>query len=304
MTSGQLSGVLPVFSTPFTADGSVDLGELATEIRWMREQGADGVVLGMVSEYLRLSDHEFASITKVACEASEAAPAVISVGAESTHHARERVRIATDLGAAALMAIPPLGVSLSDEQLFGYYSDLISEGGLPFVVQDASGYVGQPLTVSLQQRLLTAFPELVLFKPEAQPIAARVSALRDATKGQARIFEGTGGLALVDSYRRGIVGTMPGADICWAIVKLWAALLRGQDEVIYALNEPIVSLVSVQTSLDAFLAVEKHLLRRQGVLKSTAIRGPVGYELDAESRAEVDRLFDRLVRQTTAGTVD
>jgi 4-hydroxy-tetrahydrodipicolinate synthase len=45
-------------------------------------------------------------------------------------------------------------------------------------------------------------------------------------------------------------------------------------------------------NLDAFIAVEKHLLHRQGVFPSTRVRGPVGFRLDAETAAEVDRLFD------------
>jgi hypothetical protein len=52
--------------------------------------------------------------------------------------------------------------------------------------------------------------------------------------------------------------------------------------------------VALQTSLDAYLAVEKHLLVRQGVFRSPRVRGPVGYALDDATRAEVDRLFDRL----------
>lgn len=37
------------------------------------------------------------------------------------------------------------------------------------------------------------------------------------------IFEGSGGLALVDAYYRGIAGTMPGTDVPWAIVAFWQA---------------------------------------------------------------------------------
>ena len=43
------------------------------------------------------------------------------------------------------------------------------------------------------------------------------------------------------------------------------------------------------------MTIGKHLLVKQGVLKSTALRGPVGSSLDDDSRSEVDRLFDRLV---------
>ena len=53
-------------------------------------------------------------------------------------------------------------------------------------------------------------------------------------------------------------------------------------------------LVSLQTSLDSFVAVEKHLLVRQGVLPSDRMRGPAGGVLDAPGRDEVDRLADLL----------
>ena len=69
----------------------------------------------------------------------------------------------------------------------------------------------------------------MLFKPEAVPIGQNLSALRDATVGQAKIFEGSGGISLVDSYRRGIVGTMPGAEIIDAQIALWEALAKGDS---------------------------------------------------------------------------
>ncbi len=47
----------------------------------------------------------------------------------------------------------------------------------------------------------------------------------------------------------------------------------------------------MQNSLDAFLAIEKYLLVKQGVFQNTIVRGPVGYVLDEETRREVDRLF-------------
>ena len=50
----------------------------------------------------------------------------------------------------------------------------------------------------------------------------------------------------------------------------------------------------IQNSLDSFVAVQKHLLQRQGVIPATHSRGPVGYQLDATTEKAVDRLFDRL----------
>ena len=70
-----------------------------------------------------------------------------------------------------------------------------------------------------------------------------LSALRDATAGEARIYEGSGGVCLVDSYRRGIAGTMPGMEFLRGIVALWKALKRGDDTAIYRLYFPICALV-------------------------------------------------------------
>ena len=118
--------------------------------------------------------------------------------------------------------------------------------------------------------------------------------LRDATNGQAAVFEGSGGIALVDSFRRGIVGTMPGADLIDTLVALWRALQAGDDRRAYELSLPLSALVALQTGLDGFLAVEKYLLHKQGIFPNTLIRGPVAFRLDEETRREVDRLFAKL----------
>ena len=166
---------------------------------------------------------------------------------------------------------------------------------IPVIVQDASGYVGRPMSIALQARLLDAWgPERVLYKPEASPIGPRLTALREATGGRARIFEGSGGIALTESFRRGIAGTMPGADLIRGIVALWRALVAGDDDRTYALSFPISALVALQTGLDGFIAVEKYLLVKQGIFRNAVVRGPVGFTLDDETKAEVDRLFARI----------
>src|SRR5205814_8890060 len=139
--------------------------------------------------------------------------------------AEEYAKHAAGAGAHAVMAIPPVSIAIGEAELMRYYQRIIRAVELPVIVQDASGYVGRPMSIALQKRLLDEFGrDRVLFKPEATPIGPRLSELRDATNGRAKVFEETGGIALVDSYRRVIVGTMPGADLVRAIVALWRAL--------------------------------------------------------------------------------
>ena len=52
------AGVLPVLATPFNQDGDIDGAALASEIDFVIQHHAHGVVLGMVSEILRLSSEE------------------------------------------------------------------------------------------------------------------------------------------------------------------------------------------------------------------------------------------------------
>jgi len=295
MTTPQLSGVLPVFQTPYHDDETIDFDTLQREIEWLFERGADGVVMAMVSETLRLSTDERQSLAEHACRYGGAHRAtVISVGAESTHTAERLARHAADCGATALMAIPPVSIGVGDDEQLRYYERLLHAVSIPLIVQDASGYVGRPMSIALQTRLWREFHPRVLFKPEAVPIGQRLSELRDATNGQAAVFEGSGGIALVDSFHRGIVGTMPGADLIDAMVALWRALQAGDDRRADDISWPLSALVALQTGLDGFLAIEKYLLQKQGLFRNTLVRGPVAFRLDEETRREVDRLFDRL----------
>src|SRR5690606_28432216 len=154
--------------------------------------------------------------------------------------------------------------------LVKYYRRILEAVSLPVIVQDAIGYVGKPMPVPTQAALLEEFgPERILYKPEATPLGPNLSALRDDTCGRAKVFEGSGGITLVDSFRRGVVGTMPGADLIDGLVALWKALQTGEDSRIYPISQPLSALVALQTGLDGFLAVEKYLLVKQGVFKNT-----------------------------------
>jgi len=293
----KVRGVLPVFQTPYLDDESIDYATLERELDWLFERGSDGIVLAMVSEVLRLSSEERDELAKRACAlANGRGTSIISVGAESTAVTIRHARHAQEVGADAVMAIPPVAVALPESELCDYYSRLIQAIEIPVIVQDASGYVGRPMSIEMQANLLKEFgPERVMYKPEAEPIGPRLTELHEATGGNAAVFEGTGGIALVDSYKRGVAGTIPGADLIQALVPLWRALETGDEAKAAAIHEPLAELVGLQKSLDAFLAVEKHLLVRQGVFKNEIVRGPVGFKLDGETRATVDAAFDRLM---------
>lgn len=292
----NLAGVYPVISTPFTDDDEIDVEVLRHEVNWLIGCGVDGLTIAMVSEVLRLSEQERRTVAELTVAASDGrVPVITSVGAETTRMAVGYAKHAQEIGAAAVMAIAPMAVSLPDDQIANYFRQIIESIAIPVVVQDASGYLGRALPISLYVDLIDRYgADRVYVKPEASPIGPRLSALRDATAGRARVFEGTGGLMLVDSFSRGIVGTMPGAEMPWALVALWRALNDGDEQRVLEVNGLIAALVSLQTSLDSFIAVEKHMLVAQQVFTNTHRRQPVGFDLDEETLNHVNRLTEQL----------
>lgn len=294
----RLQGVLPIVHTPFLDDETIDVATLRREVDWAYAQGVDGMGTGMVSEILRLTFDERIALTQHLAEANAGRGAIfMAVGAESARQAERFAREAEKAGFDAVMAVPPVTMRLGEAMIIDYFRRLADAIAIPVIVQDASGYVGQAIPLGVYVSLLERYgPERIVFKPEAAPIGPNLSALRDATGGRARIFEGSGGILLVDSYRRGIAGTMPGMEVVDGIVALWRALDRGDDATAYRVYFPIAALIALQmqAGLDGFLAIEKHLLVQRGVFVNALRRRPYSWELDAETAAEVDRLWDEL----------
>jgi dihydrodipicolinate synthase/N-acetylneuraminate lyase len=291
-----LRGVLPVFQTPFKmVDDGIAWDELEHEIDWLFAHGAHGIVMGMVSEILRLSSEERDALARAVCRfAGDRGPVVIGVTAESTAQAVRYAQVATDAGAAALMCALPLAAAPLPDEVVRHIGALVQVSPLPIIVQDASGYVGHALSLDTVRRLEREFSGRVGFKPEAPPLGQRVSDILAVTEGRALIYEGSGGIALVEAFRRGIAGTMPGADVSWAIAALWTALCQGDDRRVQRLRGPLTALIALQGQLDSFVAIEKHLLVKQGVLRTAHMRGPRAYIPDQVTLADAEQLLEEL----------
>ena len=301
MKHTTLTGVLPIIQTPFDDDLQIDWETLAREVDWAFAAGINGFGTGMVSEVRTLSQQERSQYARKLVEFANArGPVFMSVTAENRTESLKLARDAEAAGCNAVMAAPPLNEALDAEGLFGYFAGLAESVAVPIIVQDASGYMGAAIPHSVYLRLLDKFDaERIVFKPEAPPNGPCISALRDATHGQAKIFEGSGGVYLIDSMRRGVEGTMPGMEMADAMVAVWRAMKRGDDETAYRIHLPLCSIVALQmqAGLDGFLAIEKHVLRRRGLFPNENRRNPIRWRIDPETAQEVDRLFDRLMRE-------
>ena len=292
----KLAGVFNVLQTPLTETDEIDEPVFAREIEWLLKCGIDGAVLAMVSEVLRFSAEDRRKQWQLVLKLIDGRiPVIASVGAESTYIATSLAKWAEIDGAAAVMATPPSAFATLSNEIRDYYVAIIESVKIPVIVQDASNYLGQPLDISLYVDLIDKYgAERVQFKPEAKPVKERLELLRDASGGRALVFEGQGGVDLLDTFPIGIVGTMPGAEVPWALVALFKALKEDDWDRARSIHAPLAKLISYQKTLDAYVAVEKYLLVKQGIFTSTRQRGPVGFILTDEMKVEIDVAFDQL----------
>lgn len=294
----NIDGILPILHTPFDHKDEIDSESLQREIDWAFEQGSNGVCSAMVSEILRLTSEERVELNRLIVELTNGRGSVVaSVGAESKKQAVFFAKAAVDDGCSAIMAIPPISTALPMSALQNYFSTLADAVPVPLIVQDASSYVGVSIPTDFYVRLLDQYgPQKILFKPEGAPIGPNISDLRDASEGRARMFDGSGGMLLIDAFRRGVVGTMPGIDLLDGIVVLWNALKNGDNETAYRVYFPICAIVSLQlqAGLDGFLAIEKYILVKRGLFTSDRRREPNSWSLDPETQSEIDRLLAML----------
>ena len=193
------------------------------------------------------------------------------------------------------MAIPPISAALPTDALRDYFVAIADSISLPILVQDASSYVGQAMSPQLYLDLLDRYgSDKVLFKTRSGPGRPQSLASAGSDPSRARVFEGSGGIMLVDNYRRGIVGAIPGMEFLPLVTGLWQALNESDEARIYQLYLPLCALVSLQlqAGLDGFLAIEKYVLHRNGLFATPRRRQPNSFELDAPTIDELERLLE------------
>lgn len=304
----QARGVYIIAATPFTDTGAVDLDGVDRLVAFYLERGVHGItILGMMGEANKLTADEAESVAlRFIRAAGGRVPVVVGVSAAALVSLVGLSRRAMDAGAAGVMVAPTPGLR-TDEQIYAYCERVIAELGpdIPVVYQDYPQSTGVPLSVPLWNRMVDAFPSLVMLKHEDCPGLAKLSRIRAEERRDGRrrmsILVGNGALYYLEELGRGADGAMTGFAFPEMLVGVHERFMAGDREGAAALFDAYLPLVRYEQQPGYGLAVRKEILRRRGALRTAFARYPAP-SLGSEGAAEIDLLLDRLRRRL--GEVD
>jgi 2-keto-3-deoxy-L-arabinonate dehydratase len=270
-----LSGLFPIVVTPFDQQGQVDWSSLDRLVDHLLAQGADGLGLfGNASEGYALLPEERVAMLKRIRARTPKTPLVVSSGQTGTAPAVALSKEAQDLGADALMVLPPYLLKPDGEGIYQYFAALSDAVSIPIMVQDAPLMTQVAMPAALLARMAKELRNVRSAKVEAPPTAPKIGQLKPLVDDDFAIFGGLNGQFLIEEFQRGAVGTMPSSDITWLYARVWKAMQQGDFQTAWRLFVPALPLIRYQLQPGLGVSAAKHNLVAAGVIQSATVRPP------------------------------
>ena len=273
MVDRTMRGVYPILAMPFDEKGRIDVEDLEHEVEFAIDSGVHGLGIAMGSEIFKLSeaDRDLAAKTVIG-QTRGRVKIVVNTGAPGTDLAIQYSRRAEELGADAVMVIPPTTVPTTAAQVREYYRRISDSINVPIFIQDIpDAQVPPPMAVQIARESENA----CYAKVECPPMPPRITEAKALGGDDLIVFGGAGGNFFLEELRRGSVGTMPACAIPDVFRKAWDLFQDGKDEEATAEFDrymPLLKQLGQALGINYYLT--KEVLRLRGIFKAAYVRHP------------------------------
>jgi 4-hydroxy-tetrahydrodipicolinate synthase len=239
----EFSGIWPMLYSFFREDGNLDRNAMRCQVQACLTQNIQGLaVLGLATEVHKLTSDEQLKILKWAVEDLQGRlPLAVTVSGPDASTQLQFAKKASDLGANWLILQPPSRRPLSEEECFDHFSEVMSSIQLPIAIQNAPEYLGVGLSIPKIIDLNQRHSHFKLLKGEGS--AVEVEQLVKALKSKMQVFNGRGGIELVDSLRAGCAGLIPAPELVDRQVQIYEFWRDGLAEEAEALQKEILPMI-------------------------------------------------------------
>jgi dihydrodipicolinate synthase/N-acetylneuraminate lyase len=297
MTENELFGVVPIIPTPFTEDEEIDEAALRRLIDFAIAGGIKAVCLpAYASEFYKLSDDEKLRVVKIAVE--HAAGRIKIVAQSNSPSLKIAIRLAqanVKAGADVISLAVPRIFGLPEDSIREYLSGFLSSiPTTPVLVQDFNPG-GSSISVGFIKQLMEKHSNFKYLKLEEPLCAPKFEEIIKSTGGKVGLFEGWGGLYMLELTPLGIAGVMPGLAVSDILQKVFVLRREGRHDEAFDLFEKVMPQIffSLQ-NMELFHYAEKELLIARGVLTNSIAR-KAAYIPDPSSVKYIKELNQRVV---------
>jgi len=297
MLENELFGVVPIVPTPFTEDEEIDEDALRRLIDFAIAGGIKAVCLpAYASEFYKLSDDEKLRVVKIAV--GHAAGRIKIVAQSNSPSLKIAIRLAqanVKAGADVISLAVPRIFGLPEESIREYLSGFLSSiPTTPVLIQDFNPG-GSSISVGFIRQLMEKHSNFKYLKLEEPLCAPKFEEIIKTTGGKVGLFEGWGGLYMLELTPLGIAGVMPGLAVSDILQKVFLLRKEGKNDEAFDLFEKVMPQIffSLQ-NMELFHYAEKELLIARGVLTNSVAR-KAAYIPDASSVKYIKELNQRVV---------
>ena len=153
----MFDGIFTPIVTPFTVNEEIDYKKMYHNLsKWSVTNLSGIVVLGSNGEFAYMAQDEKVSLVKnVINHFSKDKKIIVGTGCESTKETIELCKKVGDLGANAVLILPPhyYKGAMKDDILYGYYVEIANESPVPVFIYNMPGNTGINLSSSLVAKL-------------------------------------------------------------------------------------------------------------------------------------------------------
>jgi 4-hydroxy-tetrahydrodipicolinate synthase len=292
-----LTGVVPIIPTPFTEDEEIDGLGICNLVDFAVESGIEAVCLpAYASEFYKLSDEEKLYVVKVAV--GHAAGRIKIVAQSNNPSLRGAVKLAqanVKAGADVVSLAVPRIFSLPEDSLKEYLGAFLqSIPDTPVLIQDFNPG-GASISVNFIEALMNEHPNFKYLKLEEPLCAPKFEEIIKRTNGNIGLFEGWGGLYMLELIPLGIAGVMPGLGVSDILQKVFDLRKNGEHAKAFSIFEKVMPQIffSLQ-NMELFHYAEKELLMARGILTNSIVR-KAAYKPDQSSINYIKELNQRVV---------
>ncbi len=253
----EIGGTYPMLYAFFDAAGRLRRDAISRQIEAAIASGASGIaVLGLGTEVHKLGRDERRQLVEWTLDdVAGRVPVAVTVADGNVPDMIESARFARDAGAAWLILQPPRPPA-SGAHLIEFFGAVADSVDCAVGIQNAPEFLGIGLSTADLVTLSAAHPNVRVVKAESTALAT--AGMIDGLGGRMKVFNGRAGFELIDNFRAGVDGMIPGTETIDLQVGVERAMRAGDESLADELYRKLLPAVAfMMQGLSTFLLYGK-----------------------------------------------